>query len=61
MPKPDMSPEAVTTRLKRTSQLRRLCLALNRNQPANDEQRPPANDRPQPGKAPVAPRKRPIA
>lgn len=29
----DMSPEAVTTRLKRASQLRRLCLALGKAKP----------------------------
>jgi hypothetical protein len=30
MARPDMSPRAVTTRLRRTEQLRRLCLALAR-------------------------------
>jgi hypothetical protein len=30
----DMSARAVTTRLKRTSQLRRLCLSLARSKPA---------------------------
>lgn len=32
MGRPDMSPAAVTTRLLRTEQLRRLCLALRRGQ-----------------------------
>jgi hypothetical protein len=31
--KADMSPEAVTARLKRVSQLRRLCLALGKATP----------------------------
>jgi hypothetical protein len=30
----DMSPKAVTVRLKRVSQLRRLCLSLGKAQPA---------------------------
>ena len=32
----DMSPEAITTRLKRTSQLRRLCLALGKAVPLRE-------------------------
>lgn len=31
---PDMSPKAVTARLKRVSELRRVCLALGRAEPA---------------------------
>ena len=31
--KTDMSPEAVTMRLKQTSELRRLCLALGQREP----------------------------
>jgi hypothetical protein len=31
--KPDMSPQAVTLRLRRTSQLRRLCLSLGKAKP----------------------------
>ena len=31
--KVDMSPQAVTTRLRRASQLRRLCLSLGKAQP----------------------------
>lgn len=38
----DMSPKAVTTRLKRVSQLRRLCLSLAKAKPAN-RQPPTAN------------------
>ena len=34
--KVDMSPEAVTARLKLVSQLRRLCLALGKAQPVED-------------------------
>lgn len=34
MPRPDMSPAAVTARLVRTAQLRRLCLLLGRGAPA---------------------------
>jgi hypothetical protein len=44
----DMSPSAVTVRLARTSQLRRLCLALRR--PARREE-PPAAERTQPSSA----------
>ncbi len=36
MGRPDMSPAAVTTRLLRTEQLRRLCLALRRGQRPTD-------------------------
>lgn len=35
----DMSPTAVTLRLKRVAQLRRLCLELGRMKPLTDEDR----------------------
>ncbi len=37
MAKPDMSPKAVTVRLIRTSQLRRLCLQLGKQAPPAKE------------------------
>jgi hypothetical protein len=36
--KVDMSPKAVTVRLKRVSQLRRLCLALGKGKPLEKPQ-----------------------
>ena len=56
MAKVDLSPEAVTRRLRRVEELRRLCLALGRAKPAKEhggprdggasgsreEQRPPS-------------------
>lgn len=36
--KVDMSPKAVTVRLKRASQLRRLCVALGRGKPIEKAQ-----------------------
>jgi hypothetical protein len=35
--KVDMSPKAVTARLKRVSQLRRLCLSLAKAKPVNND------------------------
>jgi len=40
--KVDMSPKAISTRLKLVSQLRRLCLALAKAKPA--QSRPPADN-----------------
>jgi hypothetical protein len=40
--KVDMSPKAVTVRLKRVSQLRRLCLSLRKAQPAEPSVEPAA-------------------
>lgn len=40
--KVDMSPEAVTARLKLVSQLRRLCLALGKARPVDHSAEPPA-------------------
>jgi len=40
--KVDMSPEAVTARLKLVSQLRRLCLALGKARPVDHPAEPPA-------------------
>jgi hypothetical protein len=44
--KVDMSPQAVTARLKLVSQLRRLCLSLAKakpiNTPAKPDEKPPA-------------------
>jgi len=40
--KVDMSPEAVTARLKLVSQLRRLCLALGQARPIGQSAEPPA-------------------
>jgi hypothetical protein len=39
--KPDMSPQAVTVRLRRTAQLRRLCLSLAKAKPAGAKKPPP--------------------
>ena len=36
----DMSPKAVDTRLRRVSQLRRLCLALAKSKPVNEAAAP---------------------
>jgi len=46
MAKPDMSPKAVTVRLTRTAQLRRLCLELGRGR------KKPAPARPNKARAP---------
>jgi hypothetical protein len=46
MARTDMSRQAVTVRLIRTAQLRRLCLALRRS---------PREDRPSAGRAPAQP------
>lgn len=43
--KVDMSPEAVTIRLKRVSQLRRLCLELGKMKPVSATETPDANGR----------------
>ena len=43
MMKVDMSPKAVTTRLVRVSQLRRLCLSLGKAKPLPAEREPPPN------------------
>lgn len=40
--KVDMSSQGVTTRLKRASQLRRLCLSLAKAKAANQEDRKPS-------------------
>jgi len=40
--KVDMSPEAVTARLKLVSRLRRLCLALGKARPVDHPAEPPA-------------------
>lgn len=56
---PDMSAGAVTARLLRTAQLRRLCLVLNRRegpgpQPGSgDPAQPPASASAGPGRAPA--------
>lgn len=42
MTKPDMSPKAVTVRLIRTAQLRKLCLQLAKKPHAAIGSRPPA-------------------
>lgn len=42
MAKPDMSPKAVTVRLIRTAQLRKLCLQLAKKPEAMDRRKPPA-------------------
>jgi hypothetical protein len=43
--KVDMSPEAVSTRLRRVSQLRRLCLALGKATPVAPAPSAPASKR----------------
>lgn len=45
----DMSPKAVDTRLRRVSQLRRLCLALAKSKPVGE---PAAPENPVPEKPP---------
>mgnify|MGYP001221464687 CR=1 FL=1 len=42
--KPDMSPQAVTLRLRRTSQLRRLCLSLAKAKPTGAKKPPTPRD-----------------
>lgn len=46
----DMSPKAVDTRLRRVSQLRRLCLALAKSKPVSEPAAPenPAPEKPAP-------------
>lgn len=56
--KVDMSAEAVTNRLKRVSQLRRLCLELGKMKPVISNRTTDSNDKGTDSEVPIASRKR---